>query len=160
MKKIAILGAAVLAAALAGPSMAKTVHHHHIAAHRAMQQQDANAGWSDHNGWNDERHDNGFWPADLAAGAVGAAAGVAGAAVGTADAIATAPFGAGDSYAYDRRVAAAPPPIPLERGDANYYDRGENGYYGNWDSYAARNGIGCRPGTLMKEDDGRRHICQ
>jgi hypothetical protein len=160
MRKIAILGAAVLATALAGPTMAKTVHHHHIAAHRGMPQQDANAGWSDHNGWNGERRDNGFWPADIAAGAVGTAAGVAGAAVETADAIATAPFRTGDAYAYDHRYAAAPAPIPLERGDANYYDRGENGYYGNWDSYAARNGISCRPGTLTKEDDGRQHVCQ
>jgi hypothetical protein len=160
MRKIAILGAAMLATALAGPSMARTIHHHHAASHRAMQpqQQDANAGWIN-NGWNGERRDTGFWPTDLAAGAVGTAAGVAGAAVGTAGAIATAPFRAGDAYAYDHRYAAAPPPMALERGDPNYYDRGENGYYGNWDSYAARNGISCRPGTLFKDGD-RLRPCQ
>jgi hypothetical protein len=160
MRTIAILGAAILATAIAGPTMAKTVHHRHMAAHQAAQQQDANAGWSFNNGWNGERHDNGFWPADVAAGAVGTAAGVAGAAIGTAGAIATAPFGAGDAYAYDHRVAAAPPPIALEPAAPYEYDRGENGYYGNWDSYAARNGIGCRPGTVTKGDDGRRHVCQ
>ena len=169
MRKIAILGAAMLATALAGPSMAKSIHHHHMASHRAMQtqQQDANAastnngwfnnGWNN-NGWN-ERRDTGFWPTDIAAGAVGTAAGVAGAAVGTAGAIATAPFRVGDAYGYDRHYAAAPAPIALERGDPNYYDRGENGYYGNWDSYAARNGISCRPGTMFK-DGNRLRPCQ
>ena len=27
-------------------------------------------------------------------------------------------------------------------------------------AYAARNGIVCRPGTWVKGEDGRRHICQ
>jgi hypothetical protein len=61
-----------------------------------------------------------------------AAAGVAGAAVGTAGAIATAPF-RGDSYSY------------------------RNGYKND---YVARNGFVCEPGTLVKGDDGRRHLCQ
>ena len=93
----------------------------------------------DNNGWNDNRrdrrHDQGFWPAD-------AAAGVAGAAIGTAGAIATAPFRS-DSYAYDN-------------GEGSY-----NGYRG-WDnrSYAERNGFVCQPGTWFKGDDGRRHLCQ
>jgi hypothetical protein len=160
MRKIAILGAAILATALAGPTMAKTVHHRHMASHQAMQQQDANAGWGTNNGWGGERRDSGFWPADIAAGAVGTAAGIAGAAVGTAGAIATAPFGAGDPYVRDKRYAAAPPPIPLERGDAHYSDRGQNGYYGNWDSFATRNGIACRPGTMFKGADGHQHPCQ
>ncbi len=62
------------------------------------------------------------------------AAGVVGGAVGTAGAIAAAPF-RNDSYAY-------------------------YGYNGDSDSYAARNGFVCRPGTWFKGEDGRRHICQ
>jgi hypothetical protein len=154
MRKIAILGAAVLATALAGPTMAKEMKaHRHHTAQRTVQppQQDANAGW------NGERRNSGFWPGDVAAGAVGTAAGIAGAAVGTAGAIATAPFrGPGDAYAYDARYAAAPPPLALERGDAAYYDRGQNGWYGNWNSYAAHNGISCRPGTMFKDGDHMR----
>jgi hypothetical protein len=62
------------------------------------------------------------------------AAGVVGGAIGTAGAIATAPF-RNDSYAYD------------------------NGYY-NGQTYAQRNGFVCTPGTWVKGDDGRRHLCQ
>jgi len=32
-----------------------------------------------------------------------------------------------------------------------------NGWH---DSYAARNGFVCQPGTWFKGEDGRRHICQ
>jgi hypothetical protein len=82
--------------------------------------------------WN--RTHSGFWAVDTAGA-------VAGAAVGTAAAVATAPFGGyGNSYAS--------------------YDHGGPGWYGDWDSYAARNGIVCRPGTYFKGDDGRRHLCQ
>src|SRR4051794_41186405 len=76
--------------------------------------------------------DSGFWPGDVAAGIVGGA-------IGTAGAIATAPF-RGDSYAY--------------------YGDGYGRYRGYNDSYAARNGFVCQPGTWFKGDDGRRHICQ
>ncbi|MFT4121271.1 hypothetical protein [Bradyrhizobium sp.] len=87
--------------------------------------------------------ENGFWP-------IAAAGAVAGAAVGTAAAVASAPFGGwGNSYAYDNS------------GTYNAsYDRGEQGWYGNWDTYAARNGIVCRPGTWFKAEDGRQHLCQ
>ena len=37
---------------------------------------------------------------------------------------------------------------------------GENGWHGSWTTYAARNGIVCRPGTYYKGDDGLRHLCQ
>jgi hypothetical protein len=75
---------------------------------------------------------------------------VTGAAVGTAGAIAAAPFsGWGNAYAYDNSA-------PYGGG----YGRGEMAWYGNWDTYAARNGIVCRPGTLFKGDDGRMHPCQ
>jgi hypothetical protein len=86
--------------------------------------------------WDDQRwnHDSGFWPGEVAAG-------VAGAAIGTAGAIATAPF-RGGAYANDGAYA---------------YDNGSRGYD---DSYAARNGFVCHPGTLFRGEDGRRHLCQ
>jgi hypothetical protein len=144
MQKIAILGAAILATALAGPTMAREYHHRHM-AQRTMQQ-DANAGW------NGQRRDSGFWPADVAAGAVGTAAGIAGAAVGTAGAIATAPFRTADAYAYDNRgYPGGPGPMT--------YDRGENGWYGDWNTYAAHNGMVCRPGAMFK-DGNRMRPCQ
>ena len=35
------------------------------------------------------------------------------------------------------------------------------GYYWNgWDDYAARNGIGCRPGTIVHAGDGIDYLCQ
>jgi hypothetical protein len=80
--------------------------------------------------WTDNRRDSGFWPANVAAGVVGGA-------VGTAGAIAAAPF-RGDSYAY-------------------YNDGYRRGYD---DSYGARNGFVCQPGTWFKGEDGRRHPCQ
>jgi hypothetical protein len=66
--------------------------------------------------------------------AVGAGAAGA-AAVGTAGAIAVGPFygGSGPYAAYG---------------------------YRDWDDYAKRNGIICRPGTLFKGDDGQQHPCQ
>jgi hypothetical protein len=91
-----------------------------------------NADWNNGN-WNDnrwDRRDSGFWPADVAAGVVGGA-------VGTTGAIAAAPF-RGDSYAY-------------------YNDGYRRGYD---DSYGARNGFVCQPGTWFKGEDGRRHPCQ
>jgi hypothetical protein len=73
-------------------------------------------------------------------GPVGAAAdtaaGIAGAAIGTPGAIATAPFR--NSYNYDTRV-----------GSAEYYDR-----------HMSSAEFACRPGTWIKGNDGRRHICQ
>ncbi|MGY4307786.1 hypothetical protein ACVIJ6_005029 [Bradyrhizobium sp. USDA 4369] len=176
MIRSAILGASLVATALAGPAMARDMHHRHMARHDAamMQQRDDagmmqrrgdagmmqrrgdagwnNAGWNN-NGWNNDwnRRSTGFWPADVAAGAVGTAAGVAGAAIGTAGAIATAPFRTPDAYAYD----AGP-----NRFGQPTYDRGPNGYYGDWNSYATRNGLVCRPGTMFKGSDGAMHICQ
>jgi hypothetical protein len=77
----------------------------------------------------------GFWPADVAAGAVGAAGAVAAGAVNTAGAIATAPFRAGESYAY---------------------------YNNGWDhrTWAQRNNFVCTPGQYFKGADGQRHMCQ
>lgn len=42
----------------------------------------------------------------------------------------------------------------------SYAMSGEMGWHGNWNTYAARNGIVCRPGTYFKGADGRRHLCQ
>jgi hypothetical protein len=76
---------------------------------------------------------SGFWPATAAGAAAGAA-------VGTAAAVATAPFqNWNNSYAY--------------------YGGGP-GWQGDWNTYAARNGIVCKPGTWFKGDDGRQHLCQ
>jgi hypothetical protein len=106
-------------------------------------------------GWNQSWNDNPVsWPGDVAASAVG-----------TAGAIASAPFRAGNAYAYD---------------DGNYDNRFGNGYahsdyYANahagqgWNgiysnshnnSYASRNGFVCEPGSFFRGEDGRRHRCQ
>ncbi|XUJ36272.1 hypothetical protein ACQ5SK_15130 [Bradyrhizobium japonicum] len=37
---------------------------------------------------------------------------------------------------------------------------GEMGWQGSWSTYAARNGIVCRPGTYFKGSDGLLHLCQ
>jgi hypothetical protein len=42
----------------------------------------------------------------------------------------------------------------------SYAMSGEMGWHGNWSTYAARNGIVCRPGTYFKGSDGVRHLCQ
>jgi hypothetical protein len=42
----------------------------------------------------------------------------------------------------------------------SYAMSGEMGWHGNWNRYAARNGIVCRPGTYFKGADGLRHLCQ
>jgi hypothetical protein len=125
-----------------------------------------NNGWDNNNGWHDTswnhdrdnwnhdnwNHDNwnradrsdGFWPADTAAGIVGGA-------VATAGAIATAPF-RGDTYARSNGDAYA---------SYNGGYRNDKGYTNGYDnSYAARNGFVCQPGTYFKGQDGRPHLCQ
>jgi hypothetical protein len=82
-------------------------------------------------------------------GVVGAAAGAAGAAVGTAAAVAAAPFGGWrNSYA---AYGTYGQPVMMY---------GPNGWYGDWSTYASRNGIVCRPGTYFKGEDGHQHPCQ
>ena len=165
MTKFRLLGAAalVVSSALAGPAMAQEViynpgycaqfypnancqnkgpgnpytgdYQRRTAYPNSYNRWDRDAdrsnGW--HDSWNDNRwnrHDSGFWPGDVAAGVVGGA-------IGTAGAIATAPF-RGDPYAYNDN----------------------RGGHGDNDSYAARNGFVCQPGTWFKGEDGRRHVCQ
>jgi hypothetical protein len=100
-------------------------------------------------------------------------AGLAGAAaVGTAGAVAAAnaPYyaGAGGPY-YGPRPLAAPaaasaPPAGSWDVVRAYYHRGPwqgQGYaYNGWDDYAKRNGIGCKPGTMTKGDNGVQYRCQ
>lgn len=164
MTKLGILGAAavVLSSAVAGPAMAQQVIYnpgycaqyypnancqnlgpanpytegYQRRVYRSSTTWDSNARWDNgwHDSWNDdrwERRDSGFGPADLAAGVVGGA-------VATAGAIVTAPV-RGHSYAYY---------------NSGYRSAGYN------DSYAARNGFVCQPGTWVKGEDGRMHICQ
>jgi hypothetical protein len=168
MTKLKLLGAAalVLSSALASPAMAQQViynpgycaqfypnancqnkgpgnpytgDYQRRTAYQNSNRRDGDGNWNNgwHDSWNDNhwnRHDSGFWPGDVAANVVGGA-------IGTADAIATAPF-RNDLYAHD-----------------NGY-RGGYGQSGYNDSYAARNGFVCQPGTWFKGEDGRRHPCQ
>jgi hypothetical protein len=169
MTKLRLLGAAalILSSALASPVMAQEViyspgycaqyypnancqnkgpgnpytgdYQRRTTYPNSYNRRDGDANWNNgwHESWNDnrrDRRDSGFWPGDVAADVVAGA-------IGTADAIATAPFRS-DSYAYD-----------------NGY-HGGYGQYGYNDSYAARNGFVCQPGTWFKGDDGRRHLCQ
>jgi hypothetical protein len=155
MTRFKLLGvtALVLSSALASPVFAQdaardhapkqmrvnsqATHQRHMAnRHTGMGRQNM-AYRNDNNGWNN-RPDSGFWPGDVAAGAVGGALATADAAVDTAGAIATAPF-RGDSYAY-------------------YNDGSNNGW--NSQSYAQRNGFVCQPGTWFRGEDGRQHPCQ
>ena len=135
-----LTAAAVATGLMATPVLAKdqVKHRAKIKSDYSVQMND---GYRD-NGYRGDmrRSDTGFWPADVAAGAVGGAIGVAGAAVNTAGAIATAPFRSWDnSYAYYNG--------PMD----NYDSR---------DSYARRNNFVCQPGTWVRGEDGQRHICQ
>jgi hypothetical protein len=168
MTKFALLGAAavILSSALAGPVMAQAVisepakcanfypnancqnlgpgnpytgnGYQRRAVYRSGAASDR---WND-NRW-DRRRDQGFWPAD-------AAAGVAGAAIGTAGAIATAPF-RDDSYAYYSGNSY---------GYDNTYRGGPHQSYAPQRSYSQLNGFVCEPGTSFKGEDGRQHPCQ
>jgi hypothetical protein len=149
MTKLRLLGAAalILSSPLASPVMAQEVIY--SPGHCAQFYPNANCQnkgpgnpytgdyqrrTAYQNSYRRDRRDSGFWPGDVAADVVAGT-------IGTAGAIATAPFRS-DSYAYD-----------------NGY-RGGYGQYGYNDSYAARNGFVCQPGTWFKGEDGRRHLCQ
>ena len=41
-----------------------------------------------------------------------------------------------------------------------YYSGGPWYGYNGWDDYAARNGISCKPGTMVKADNGLMYPCQ
>ncbi|MGY3074225.1 hypothetical protein ACVWZZ_000596 [Bradyrhizobium sp. LM6.10] len=163
MMSLKLIGAAAIAAtALASPALGQAAFSNPAAcqsmfpsancqnmgrgspyATSRQERQYRRTAYRDQNRYNDvNRANNGFGP-------VATAGAVAGAAVGTAAAVASAPFRSWDnSYAYDNS------------GGYGSYNRGGQAWYGNWDTYAARNGIVCRPGTRVKGDDGRQHICQ
>jgi hypothetical protein len=112
------------------------------------------------------------------AGAIGAGA----AAVGTAAAVAATtpnywggqpnywggrPYSAvgpyGGSAAYAAQAYAAQPDPSF--GQPHYVTRAYHGhspYYGytGWEEYSGRNFITCRPGSMVKLDDGLMHVCQ
>jgi hypothetical protein len=117
-----LTAAAVLSTAIAAPALAQDPAPRAVSVRH---QQDSARIY---------HRDNGFWPAEVAAGVVGGA-------IGTAGAIATAPFRNG-GYAYN---------------DAYGYNDGYYGqrYYGGYNS-----GFVCQPGTIFRGEDGRRHICQ
>ena len=128
MTRFKILGAAaILASALASPAMAQQVIYNpgycaqfypnancqnlgpgnpYTGDYQRQQAYRQNGAWQNSNNRWDGR-DRGFWPGDVAAGAVGAAA-------GTAAAIATSPIG-GDEYA--RRNGFVCVPGTLFRGE-------------------------------------------
>jgi hypothetical protein len=137
MTKRGVLGAiAVLSTLIATPAMAQ----------EAMQEPGAYA--QAHPWANDYYYDyryggSGFWPADVAAGVIGGA-------IGTAGVIATAPFRAGDPYAW--------------HGRSGIYDD-SYAYYG--DSYAyygdrpvrRMTRCGLQPGATYLGPDGRWYPC-
>jgi hypothetical protein len=169
MTKLRFLGAAVvLSSALASPVMAQQVIYNpgycaqyypnancqnqgpnnpYTGDYQRRAAYRSSSGWDNdwNNGWHDSGNDNRWQRRDSGFGPADAAAGIVGGAVGTAGAIATAPFRS-DSYAYYN----------------NGYNNGgyTYGYGGDNNSYAARNGFVCQPGTWFKGEDGRRHICQ
>jgi hypothetical protein len=144
MKTLKLIAAATLAAGLiASPAVAKSKMKHRAQTNQDYTEQMNDDGFNSMGNQNGGYRNTGFWPGDVAAGAVGGAIGVAGAAVNTAGAIATAPFRSWEnSYAYDN-------------GSAN----GFTGYVG--DEYAqGGEPFICQPGTWIRGADGRRHICQ
>ena len=84
-------------------------------------------------------------------------AGLAGAAVvGTAAAVAAAPYYYGGGAYHGGYYGSGASP---------YYGAGSGPYayspgYGGWDDCAKQNGIVCRPGTMVKLDDGKMYPCQ
>jgi hypothetical protein len=53
--------------------------------------------------------------------------------------------------------------LPWDAVRAYYFDgpwSGPNYSYTGWSDYAARNGIGCTPGTEIKGGDGIMYVCQ
>jgi hypothetical protein len=134
MTKLKLLSAAaLLAAATATPAMAQ----------QAMQ---APGAYVQYYPWATDRYDyrygyrrSGFWPGDVAAGVVGGA-------VATAGAIATAPFRAGDPYAYDSYA---------------YYGRDSDdtyAYYGDR-PVSRRTTCGLQAGATYMGPDGRWYPC-
>jgi hypothetical protein len=152
--------AAVVTGLMATPVLAKDK-----VKHRAKARSDYSVQMNDNSYRGDmRRSDTGFWPTDVAAGAVGGAFGVAGAAVNTAGAIATAPFRAWDNNApWDNSRPWDNMRSNVQSGtwgNSYAYYNGPVDRYDGRDSYAVRNNFVCQPGTWFRGEDGQRHICQ
>ena len=131
MTKLAIIGAACLAAALATATPALARDGHGGGGFRGGAVHVAHGGFR---GAGYHRGGFGVVPG-IAAGLI------AGAALGS--------YGAyGPGYAYG----------PSYSDDSYAYDNGYNRAYD--DGYAARNGFVCQPGTVFRGEDGRPHLCQ
>lgn len=142
-----LTAAAIVTGLMASPVLAKDQTKHRAKAKAGYNMQMSDNGYRDNGHRSDmRRSDTGFWPTDVAAGAVGGAVGIAGAAVNTAGAIATAPFRSRDNNA------------PWDNSYASY--DGPMDRYESRDSYARRNNFVCQPGTWIRGEDGQRHICQ
>ncbi len=136
----------------------KTSHHRRHMSRMEQPRYDRSATYRDE--WNRPMN-SGFAPLDFAGnvvgGAVGTAGAIAGTAVGTAGAIAAAPFGAGP-YGYRGAYAYQPDYASNEAYDTPYSYNGTALQYSQ--SYAARNGFVCQPGTWFKNAYGQRQLCQ
>jgi hypothetical protein len=140
---------------------AKRMKSHHHRKHMSRMDQpryDRSATYRDE--WNRPMN-TGFAPLDfagnVAGSAIGTAGAIAGTAVGTAGAIAAAPFGRGpygyrDAYAYEPQYAYN------DVYDAPYTYNGTA--IQTSQSYAARNGFVCQPGTMYTNSFGQRQLCQ
>jgi hypothetical protein len=62
--------------------------------------------------------------------------------------------------AYRRPAATGATVGGWDNSYAMYGSKGYSGWNGSWNTYAARNGIVCRPGTYIKGADGLQHPCQ
>lgn len=190
MKKVAFFAAVTAATALitspvlaqdtAQPRAAAQAKAYKSSAHMKhsarMQSRDANYARvssqdrrNDGRDWNNRNWDNnrgsGFWPAGVVGGAVGTAGAIASGAANTAGSIATAPFGGPyrDNYAYRADGYRT-------TGYRDSYAFGGQGYTDTYDykgvaipyseSYAARNGFTCQPGTVFRAANGQPTICQ
>jgi hypothetical protein len=105
------------------------------------------------------------------AGVVGAGAAAVGTAavIGTAGAVAGAPYAGGPYYGgvrgaraayYGSYASAADIASTPHYAVTAYYAGGPWYNYSGWDDYQARNGIRCKPGTMLKLDDGQMYRCQ
>jgi hypothetical protein len=113
-------------------------------------------GWNNdaNNGWRQSRNDDSFIWRDLTAGAVG-----------------TAPLRTGNAFAYDdgfhENRSYGRGTFGTGYAHSDYYanahaGQGWNGIYANNgnNTYAARNGFVCEPGSFVRGEDGLRHRCQ
>jgi hypothetical protein len=100
-----------------------------------------------------------YGPGVVGAGVAGAAvagAALGAAAIGTAGAIAASPYNYGGRTYYGAGPYFGNSPYYGTSAAYAYYRP-----YGVWDQeYARRSGFVCRPGTLVKMDDGLMHVCQ